>query len=86
MEKQYALNLASDGRVLSATYQKYASYNSVIVNKLPEGNIYEYKYINGEYLYDPIQVDSAIEQPSQLDRIEAQIAYTAMMTDTLLEE
>lgn len=25
-------------------------------------------------------------QPSQLDRIEAQIAYTAMMTDTLLKE
>lgn len=25
------------------------------------------------------------EQPSQLDRVEAQITYTAMMTDTLLE-
>lgn len=25
------------------------------------------------------------EQPTQLDRIEAQITYTAMMTDTLLE-
>ena len=26
------------------------------------------------------------EQPSQLDQIEAQVTYTAMMTDTLLEE
>jgi len=25
------------------------------------------------------------EEPTQLDRIEAQVAYTAMMTDTLLE-
>ena len=25
-------------------------------------------------------------EPTQLDRIEAQVAYTAMMTDTLLEE
>ena len=25
------------------------------------------------------------EEPSQLDKIEAQVAYTAMMTDTLLE-
>ena len=25
------------------------------------------------------------EQPTQLDRIEAQVTYTAMMTDTLLE-
>lgn len=26
------------------------------------------------------------EQPSQLDRIEAQMMYTALMTDTLIEE
>lgn len=26
------------------------------------------------------------EEPSQLDRIEAQLTYTAMMSDTLLEE
>lgn len=27
-----------------------------------------------------------IEEPSQLDRIEAQAMYTALMTDTLIEE
>lgn len=26
------------------------------------------------------------EEPTQIDRIEAQVTYTAMMTDTLLEE
>lgn len=26
------------------------------------------------------------EEPSQIDRIEAQIMYTALMTDTLIEE
>ena len=40
---------------------------------------------NGEYeIYDDGQPDPA-ETPSQLDVIEAQVAYTAMMTDTLLE-
>lgn len=29
--------------------------------------------------------NDVIEEPTQLDRIEAQITYTAMMTDTLLE-
>ena len=29
-------------------------------------------------------VINSIEQPSQIDRIEAQVTYTAMMTDTLL--
>ena len=37
---------------------------------------------NGAYtVYD----DGASAQPSQLDVLEAQLAYTAMMTDTLLE-
>ena len=40
---------------------------------------------NGEYeIVDDGEPDPA-EIPSQLDRIEAQIAYTAIMTDTLLE-
>ena len=40
---------------------------------------------NGEYeIADDGQPDPA-EQPSQLDRVEAQVTYTAMMTDTLLE-
>ena len=30
------------------------------------------------------EVEPVEEQPTQLDRIEAQVTYTAMMTDTLL--
>lgn len=38
---------------------------------------------NGEYT---IEDDGTVEEPSQLDTIEAQVTYTAMMTDTLLVE
>jgi hypothetical protein len=55
-----------------------------IVNTLPEGNLYDYQYINGEFVYNPLPREEIIEQPSQNDLIEAQITYTAMMTDTLL--
>lgn len=51
---KYALNLASDGRVLSATYEKYAPANAVLTNELPEGDISEYRYVGGEYIHDPI--------------------------------
>ena len=51
---KYALNLAEDGRVLSATYPQYAPADAVIVDTLPEGNIYEYRYVNGEYIHDPL--------------------------------
>lgn len=39
---------------------------------------------NGEYTIDDDGVEE-ITEPTQLDIIEAQLTYTAMMTDTLLE-
>ena len=40
---------------------------------------------NGEYTIEDDGQPIPEEKPSQLDVIEAQVAYTAMMTDTLLE-
>lgn len=39
---------------------------------------------NGEYTIEDDGIEENIE-PTQLDIIEAQVTYTAMMTDTLLE-
>ena len=53
-----------------------------------------YKYVDGAVMKrteEEIQADieaieaSIVETPSQLDIIEAQVTYTALMTDTLLE-
>ena len=55
------------------------------VESLPSGNIYEYCYIDGKFIHDPLPPAEKKDEPTQLDRIEAQVAYTAMMTDTLLE-
>ena len=38
---------------------------------------------NGEYTVE--DVPDEVTEPTQLDQIEAQVTYTAMMTDTLLE-
>lgn len=40
---------------------------------------------NGEYTIEDDGQPDPSETPTQLDRIEAQTTYTAMMTDTLLE-
>jgi hypothetical protein len=40
---------------------------------------------NGDYEIVDDGEPEPEEQPTQLDRVEAQLAYTAMMTDTLLE-
>lgn len=80
---KYALNLAEDGRFLSATEPQYAPADAVIVDSLPEGDCADYRYVDGVWVYDPLPVEP--EKPSQMDILEAQVAYTAMMTDTLLE-
>lgn len=81
----FALNIDKEtGRILSATYEKYASEDMPIVESLPEGSISDYLYIDGEYVYSPIPVEPVVVEPTQQDIIEAQIMYTAMMTDTLL--
>lgn len=50
----YALNLVEDGRILSATYPQYAPADAVIVDVLPEGDISDYLYVDGQYVYDPL--------------------------------
>ena len=82
----FALNIDKEtGRILSATYEKYASEDMPIVESLPEGSISDYLYIDGEYVHSPIPVEPVVVEPTQQDIIEAQIMYTAMMTDTLLK-
>lgn len=40
---------------------------------------------NGEYIIEDDGQPEPIEKPTQLDEVQAQVTYTAMMTDTLLE-
>ena len=81
----YALNLAPDGRILSACKvfpnQKYN--NMTLVESIP-ANVTDYKYIDKTFVYSPIEVEEVIV-PNAFDILEAQVIYTAMMTDTLLE-
>ena len=51
---KYALSLSEDGRILSVTYEQYASGDAVIVEELPEGNVADYRYADGEYVHDPL--------------------------------
>lgn len=40
---------------------------------------------NGEYTIEDDGQEEPVPEPTQLDEIQAQVTYTAMMTDTLLE-
>ena len=50
----YALNLDTDNRILSATFEEYATDDMPKVETLPEGDITDYLYVDGKYIYDPL--------------------------------
>lgn len=61
----YALNLAKDGRILSATYPQYAPEDAVTVDVLPEGDVSDYRYVDGKFVYDPLPKPVAPDVPDE---------------------
>ena len=75
---KYALNLAEDGRVLSVTFEKYAPEDAIKVEELPEGNVADYRYVDGEFIYDPIPEPEQPEPgPTAEDILNALLGVTA---------
>ena len=78
---KYALNLAEDNRILSAcVVLPNVNYDGMpLVDELPEGDISEYRYVDGEYIHDPLPEPEQPEPPpaetSVWDELDA--AYTA---------
>ena len=68
----FALNLDKDGRILSACIcLEWFEYTN-IVGVLPEGDISNYKYIGGEYVYDPLpEPEPQTEEPTTDDILDA---------------
>lgn len=67
----YALNLSDDGHVLSVTYDRFAPPEQPRVETLPDGDATEYRYADGEYIYDPIPKPEQEDKPTQEERITA---------------
>lgn len=71
---------------------KYAHAQSQYLEKglVDEHGRYNYKYVEGKVVEVAEADKPTIKEPEQQataqDKIEAQVMYTAMMTDTLLEE
>lgn len=71
---------------------KYAHAQSQYLEKglIDEHGRYNYKFVEGKVIEVAEKDKPTIKEPEQQataqDRIEAQVMYTALMTDTLLEE
>lgn len=63
---KYALNLGDDGRVLSSTFARYAHDGAQFVDALPDGDLSQYRYVDGAFVLDPLQQpEEPEEQPTE---------------------
>ena len=81
----YSLNLAEDKRILSVSVCLQGFEYDNIVDTLPEGDVTDYKYIDGEYVHEPLpQPEEEEGSPTIEDAVAqnaADIAFLAMMLD-----
>jgi hypothetical protein len=82
----YALDLDIDGRILSVTFPRFAPADAVIVDALPEGDVIEYRYVDGEFVYDPTL---ELEHPTptledRVDNLETDSTEMKLAIDALL--
>lgn len=70
---KFALNIAEDGRILSATFERFAPAAAALVDELPEGNISDYRYQDGKFVHDPLPATETEETavPTTEDRLAA---------------
>lgn len=66
---KFALKLGDDNRVLSVTFDEYAPADHPRVDKIPDDNIYDYLFINGEFIYDPVPEEAPPEQEPSMNDI-----------------
>lgn len=52
----YELILDASGRILIATSPAEENTTNPVVDSLPSGNINDFLYVNGEFVYDPLPV------------------------------
>lgn len=80
-----ALNLSGEKRILSACFVlQNGNYDDMpVVETLPDGDISNYLYMNGEYIFDPLPVPEPPEHtPTDSERIaalEEQLAATKIL-------
>lgn len=65
----YALNLNEENRILSVTFDQFAPSSQPRVDMLPDGDVNDYLYVDGGYVYDPLPKPPEPEPEPTTDEI-----------------
>lgn len=73
---KYCLKLNADNRIEYATREEFASPDLVTVDSLPDGNLVDFRYVEGEYIHDPLPMPEADSEASADDVLNALLGVT----------
>ena len=80
------MNLGDDGRILSATYERFAPAGAPIVEALPEGDITEYRFVDGGYVHEPLPpAPQPPKEPTDIERLEGELLTSYIAQAELYE-
>lgn len=92
MKELYTLNLDTNNYVLSIAHTRSDNIE-LDLSQVDPRCLNAYQFVDGKLILNEAKKQAIMdaekvreETPTQLDRIEAQALYTALMTDTLIEE
>ena len=62
---KYALNLGENGRILSVCNCLEGQTYENIVDSFPDGDVSEYRYVDGEFIHDPLPTpEPTVQEPT----------------------
>lgn len=88
MVNNLVLKLGADGRVLSVAWYRKPPAGALIVPRdaLPEGDVTQYRYVDGAFVHDPLpDPDPEAPAPTAEERIEALERLAAEQDAALIE-
>lgn len=86
----YAITFDIENRILQSADPEYAPLDAVLVDTLPDGDIHDYRYANGAYVYDPLpgpetRPDPVAALSARITAIEAgQVGQAGALNDLVL--
>lgn len=76
---KYALNISETNAVLSATYEEFAWEGCPIVDHLPEGDITDYDFIDGEYVLNEERKAERERAEEEAENLATEADYLALL-------
>ena len=85
---QIVLKIEEDGHVVSAAWYRVPPNGAVMVPRsaLPEGDVTQYRYVNGEFVHDPLPEPEPTQEPQTPEERIAALEQLAAEQDAALIE